>query len=265
MATSARNFRNLLAGAVLALSPTLMAQTMTKEAPSEKIWTKANITAASAFITRGITVTKGAVLQPSVWLFHPSGLGAGVWGSFKMNDDPQEPGLDQDRNEVTKMDFYLSYNLPTPDALSINVIYAQYYMPQFEEQNAVSKDTITTIALKTPLNPFVSVAYGVGGNIKEDIYAEIGAKEKLFVSGKQDVHMGVVWAYRDWNVNDTELESGETVEIREDGWSHGEITLGYRYDQISIDGHYLVELNEDVQRIATATQFYGSVGYGTVF
>ncbi len=79
---------------------------------------------ASSYVWRGITINKDPVIQPSLEVVHPSGIGLEIWSNMDMGDDD---GVFEKRqfSEIDLTAFY-SFDL---DYLSVTIGYIEYLYP----------------------------------------------------------------------------------------------------------------------------------------
>ncbi len=165
----------------------------------------------SAYVWRGLTFNDGLVVQPSIDVAHPSGLGFNVWGNFDISD---YDGAVEER-EFSEVDLTVSYALPLEGPVSVTVGIVEYlfpkegnYTPELPEGHAeveAKKDTDTrevfvnlgfepVDGLALGLNAYydvdevdglygdVSIAYGysVTEQLSLEASAKIGAADKKF-------------------------------------------------------------------------------------
>ena len=125
----------------------------------------------SAYIWRGLTYNDGVVVQPSVDVAHPSGLGLNVWGNFDMTD--YDGAVDE--REFSEVDLTLSYAVPIEGPVSITVGISEWlypkegnYTPELPEAHAAveaKKDTDTReVYLNLGYEPMDGLALGMSLN-----------------------------------------------------------------------------------------------------
>lgn len=78
----------------------------------------------SAYVWRGLTYNDGFVLQPSVDVAAPSGLGFNVWGNFDLDDYDGQV----DDGEFSEIDLTVSYAIPV-DGFDLGVGVVEYLFP----------------------------------------------------------------------------------------------------------------------------------------
>ena len=84
----------------------------------------------SAYVWRGVTFNDGAVLQPSMNVEHPAGVGFNAWGNMDLDDynNTLESG------EMSEVDLTLYYNLPV-EQVDMSVGYIEYLFPATSPSN----------------------------------------------------------------------------------------------------------------------------------
>lgn len=80
----------------------------------------------SAYVWRSLTFNDGVVVQPSIDVAHPSGLGFNVWGNFDMDDYKGAV----EKREFSEVDLTVSYALPLEGPFSVEVGVVEYLFPK---------------------------------------------------------------------------------------------------------------------------------------
>lgn len=132
----------------------------------------------SAFVFRGVTVNKDAVVQPSLSVSHPSGFAIDVWGNFDIGDDD---GAYAER-QFSEIDLELSYTLDL-DVVSLTLGYCEYTYPAAplvaEGENGFAKaDREAYVAIGAELVPGLGLTLSVYQDLStsDGTYAELGAE-----------------------------------------------------------------------------------------
>ncbi len=106
----------------------------------------------SSYLYRGITLNSDAVVQPSVDIAHPSGLGLNIWANFDLGDDD---GV-YEKREFSEVDFDLSYTVDF-DAFSLTVGYIEYLYPSQTDVAEDAEGGLTVTRLAPDREAYVSV------------------------------------------------------------------------------------------------------------
>ena len=250
-------FGAVILTATMGTSSLSQAQTAEKRAERPDIVTRATVKAGSSLLSRGDTLTDGPVIEPSVYFFHTSGLGFGVWTYMPMLDSDGENSFvpDQDKREPGRIDFRFLYSVPTPKLISARLMYLQYYYPQGNALNIdVLEDAIGIVSLNTPLHPTISASYGLSEPIKRDSYVEASVDQDVFKAGRQKVNVKALAAYRQYD-DDTKT----------DGWSHWGMEARYQMGPVGVEARHLEQIDEDVRKLSSTTKTSGAVSYTHTF
>lgn len=129
----------------------------------------------SAYVWRGLTYNDGLVVQPSMDVTHPSGIGLNVWGNFDVAD--YDGAVDE--REFSEVDLTISYTLPLEGPLSVKVGISEWLYPKEGNYSAevpedhpeveAKKDTDTREAfVNLGFEPVDGLALGLNVNYDVD-------------------------------------------------------------------------------------------------
>ncbi len=133
---------------------------------------------ASAYVFRGVTLNRDAVMQPGLEV---TGLpiaerfgefAVGTWANFDLSSGGSDYGLAQ--NQFSEIDYYGDYSLPL-EVVDLGMVYTEYTYPNSEDSADrelavyVGKDV-----LDTGLYVEASANYGLAGGVTKDWYLQAG-------------------------------------------------------------------------------------------
>lgn len=144
----------------------------------------------SQYVWRGIALSEGPVLQPSMW-FSSHGATLTVWGNFVLNNEPNQGQL----NEV---DFYLDYGFQHKNFF-VESLFLFYLYPH-QDVAATGEGSITLGFQKGPFKIFTSqfidiiaspgAYFGLaGGSFETELHPKLSMKTSV----------GVGWANGKFN------------------------------------------------------------------
>ncbi|MBN2163055.1 MAG: hypothetical protein JXR25_00410 [Pontiellaceae bacterium] len=167
---------------------------------------------ASAYVFRGITYNDGFVFQPGIeadGLGLPEELGGvavGAWGNYDLDDY----GNTLSTSELSELDLYVSYSLPTiVSNLDLSVGYCDYTYPGLagESDKEVSVGVgyeVAGIGLgfgyyvltdSSTQDPYADFSVGYGMDLAEDLGAEVGARVGFVNSTFSDYDISAALSY----------------------------------------------------------------------
>lgn len=217
-----------------------LAVDLEKIAPGKEITATAGADLASAYIFRGMTFNKNAVLQPLLKV-QSGGLTLGAWGNEAL--DAEEGELEQE------VDAFASFDIPF-EAVTVSLGYTEYMYPDSEFDN--DQEIMAKISLPTMLNPTLAAYHGVGGGILDTNYYELGLKQEVFATSGVSGTLGGTLGYLD-------RETGE------DGLSHLTLSAGAAYKVIAASVNYVVETDEDVNSLDEQEELFVMTGASFTF
>ena len=121
---------------------------------------------ASAYVWRGISVTDGAVFQPSITIAHDSGFAFNLWGNLDITD---ENDLE---SEFIEVDLTPSYTFPTDSNLTATVGLIEYLFPNSGGFDSSTTEAFVSLGWAGAIAPVLAVYYDF--DLVEDIYANLG-------------------------------------------------------------------------------------------
>ena len=194
----------------------------------------------SSYIFRGVTLNKGAAVQPGVSV-SANGLTAGAWGSIAL--DAEESETEQE------LDLYVSYEAEIGN-LGLTLGAVEYMYPDTDIDS--DREVSIGLGLDTVLAPTLTFNYGIGGAVEETLYTELGLEHAIIEVN--DVSTSLSGA-----IGHLSPKEGET------GLSHAQISLAASFRGISTSINYFAELDEDVQSFQDGEEFFLSVGTSRTF
>lgn len=206
-----------------------------------------SLDAASAYVFRGATFNDGLVLQPGAEA-SMKGVTIGAWGNY----DVEDYGGTIEDNKLSEMDYYASYALPI-EAIGLSVGYTAYVYPDSDADT--DHEVSLGASLDAPLNPSLTVYYGIDGGIEKSLYYELGLGHEFKISDDVSADASVTVAYLD-------PDEGEA------GFSHANIGVGLSYKIFSASVTCVAQLDDDVLpdgEGAYDTKVYGMIGAGYEF
>jgi len=121
---------------------------------------------ASAYVWRGISVTDGAVFQPSITIAHSSGFAFNTWGNWDITDDND---LESDFIEV---DLTPSYTFPSETNLTATVGLIEYLFPNSGGFDDATTEAFVSLGWAGTVSPVLAVYYDF--DAVDDVYANLG-------------------------------------------------------------------------------------------
>lgn len=190
---------------------------------------------ASAYVFRGITFNDGPVVQPGIEVtLH--GLTLGAWGNLDLDDYDGAVA----KKQFGEIDLYASYAIPV-DILTLNVGYIEYAYPGSEGK--ADREVNLGIDLDVPLNPSVTVSYGVDGAVNKSWHVGAGIDHTVALTDGLGLDLGATVGY----VNPDEGKSGFADFTVSAGLTYGPLTLSVTHigqidDKVLTDDAYDVEV-----------------------
>ncbi len=191
---------------------------------SGEVEVTAGLDIAGAYVDRGETVDDSLVLQPYVE-FEYGRFGLGVWGNMNTSGD-EEPGSGQ----FSELELSAFYTAPFARG-EISAEYSECVFPGQEEK--AEREIEVSAALDGFLNPSFSAAYGVGGGISGDVYAEAGISREIPLEGGFTLFFDAAAGY---------LSPDEGAS----GFSHYTAGAGAGYGPVAARLAYTGRIDEDV-------------------
>lgn len=210
----------------------------------------ASVDLSSSYIFRGKTMSKEAVLQPSLGVDLDSGLSLNVWGNLDLSDND---GV-KDKNQFSEVDLVVNYVLPLPIDPVISVGAIEYLYPNVVGDESVGSDreVILTAYLEVPLNPMLSVNYGVDGAVKNSVYTELSVEQEVF--SRDDLSTGV-----------SALVGYLVPDDGQQGFTHSLFSASVAYKILTASVNYIVEMDEEVNSLEDQRTFFATIGTSTAF
>lgn len=185
-------------------------QARAAEEAATKVTARADI--ISAYVWRGITVNEGWVVQPSLDIATPSGVGLNVWGNVNLDD---YDGRFQE-NEFGELDPTITYAFSVgPVSLTVGVL--EYLYPHqvttSGSSNAVhtgatpgTRELMAKAETQVMETLSVSASFYYDADEYDDFYANIGLKyAPVIIKDKLSAEMGALVGYagKDWAVGNS--------------------------------------------------------------
>ncbi len=160
---------------------------------------------ASAYVFRGVTYNDGPVFQPGIEAAYGS-VTVGAWGNYDLDDYSET----LDSSELSELDLYVSYSLPTlVEGLDLSVGYCDYTYPSGggESDKEVSVSAGFEVAGvgvglgyyvltdSSTQDPYADVSFGYGMDLTEELSAELGARFGFVNSGFSDYDLSASLGY----------------------------------------------------------------------
>lgn len=241
------------AGALLGLAPAGLG--------GEKVAVEAAVDWASHYVWRGMVLTDGPVVQPSVTV-SAGGLSLNVWGSIDATEVNEDNGEDGRLQEV---DYILSYAVSPFEGLDLEAGFMWYTFSSYESTGELyGTATLPCVLLSPSLSAYYDVDEADGWYLNAGLEHSFALTEKLALV----LAGGLGWG------------SGNFHEYYYGTASHGsesdlltKATLEYAmtdYLTLSVFGAYSKLLDGDVQRDAKDTYgdadvLFGGVGVAVEF
>ena len=152
---------------------------------------------ASAYVFRGVTFNDGLVAQPSVEVGVPMAEGTGdfsfgVWGNFDIDD---YDGI-VESGEFSEIDIYANYTAPI-QSMDLVLGYTEYTYPNGGEAD---REVRISVGLGDVITaPYIGLAYGADGSVKESLYLESGISHSFDVAEATSLDLGATVAFADVN------------------------------------------------------------------
>jgi|GEM_PF-888132 len=185
-----------VAAIVVGLSSIALAEE--KKSPVASI----NVGVMSAYVWRSLTINDGVVVQPSLDVVHPFGLGLNVWGNLDIDD---YNGKYEER-EFSEVDLTVSYTLPLQGPAGVTVGYTEYLYPKEGNYNPEvpeghpkvepAKDADTKeVWARVSINPIDAMSFNVGVyrgvDEQKGLYGELVAAYTYCVTDALKAEAGV--------------------------------------------------------------------------
>lgn len=176
---------------------------------------------ASAYVFRGVTYNDGPVFQPGI---EASGLGlpeemgslsVGVWGNYDLDDYDGNVNS----SELSELDFYVSYTLPTiVEGVDFSLAYWDYTYPGAAEES----DKEVSLSVGYGIG---DVSVGVGYYVltdssEQDPYADISLGYEMALTDEVDASFGARAGFIESEFSDYDLSAGLSYALN-DVWSIG--------------------------------------------
>jgi uncharacterized protein (TIGR02001 family) len=202
---------------------------------------------ASAYVFRGVTLNNGLVMQPGVEVSglpipeEYGSLAAGIWANY---DFSRSKAFATD-DEVTEIDYYVSYTLPI-DALDVSVGYINYDYPS---DSTVDNDEEISLSIGSAVGTnglYVGITFnqGIGGYVDKSTYIEAALDYETELSDALTASAGLTVAYL---ISDGDIAANGNA----DGFHNAtaSVGLGYAIDEnwsLSTGLTYIQQLDDEV-------------------
>jgi len=198
---------------------------------------------ASSYIFRGFTLNDGWVAQPGLEVSGLHGFTVGTWANFDLEDNT---GGSPSGGDFSEVDLYVSYAIPV-EGFGLSIGLTEYTYPrggaEISEDGTsvepIDADRELNLILSlddVPLAPTFGVYYGLDGVIDKSVYLELGLSHEEALTEDVAASIGLTVGY-------VEPDQGDS------GLNHATISAGLGYKFASLGVIYVVETDDDVQKI----------------